>query len=153
MKKLLLGAILSFSVMSCTDSSSDSVTGSTVESFEIHTKGLKGWHVKLDGTIIDTYSEANVIEYFKYVKDSKKFSEFQMRSTGWDEFASDIEKMEGKRFFLTYTEPGGDPSNTSKEIFDFTKSGVVVREFKNTKDNYSDKKYEVGSKDFTEYYY
>lgn len=155
MKKLLLGAMLAFSVMSCTDSSADSdlVTDSTVESFEIHTKGLKGWHVKLDGTIIDTYTEADVIQYFKYVKGSKKFSEFEMRSTGWDEFISDIEKMEGKRFFLTYTEPANAANIASKEIFDFTKAGVVVREFINTKDNYSDIKYEIGSKDFVEFYY
>ena len=95
MKKLLLGAILAFSVISCTDSTTDSdlVTDSTVESFEIHTKGLKGWHVKLDGTIVDTYTQADVIQYFKYVKGSKKFSEFEMRSTGWDEFISDIEKI------------------------------------------------------------
>lgn len=152
MKKILLGAILAFSIIGCTNEGT-STTDSTVESFEIHTKGLKGWHVKLDGTIIDTYTQADEIEYFKYVKGSKKFSEFQMRLTGWDEFASDIEKMEGKRFFLTYTEPGGNPNNASKEIFDFTKDKVVIREFVNTKDNYSDIKYEVGSKDFTEYYY
>jgi hypothetical protein len=152
MKKLFIVVVLIFSMIGCTSEESSNLDP-TAESFEIHTKGLKGWHVKLDGTIIDTYTETDAIQYFKYVKGSKKFSEFEMKSTGWDEFISDIEKIEGKRFYLTYTEPGNTANMASKEIFDFTKAGVVVREFVNTKDNYSDIKHEIGSRDFVEFYY